>query len=1148
MHKPYWVPSLTCDTTTGAITMESASAKSTDSGMRRPFPFVWLLVGLVACTLNVWGASILDDFDHRRWSREDGLPDSRIYFIAQSGDGYLWMGTRHGLVRFDGLTFVTYDRSNTGLIINEDFQSGVISADGHLILMAQDQHLLIWRGRGLERGPAMEWTSLTSWFVRPSVFTGDRWLRRNSDHPSVWWSRHPATTVTLPNGMLNSESFEGNDATIHLVQNGSLLRTNPLTGWTQTNSLPPLSGIFTAAFAEDSRGGVWLRYVDASAGAARLYHLEDPGPVIVGETREGNAGRGEFLVATRDGSLWQPIGPKGLERVQNGVSTQYEIAWGRDWDLALCMMQDRDGNLWVGTEESGLHRLRPKSIRSVTAAHGLPHANVRSLAAQSNSVWVGTDGGLAHIEFANPISSISEPQAPAAAALHLVPPPTLLASASNQWPRPVRALANHPSEGVWLGTDRGLLRADDTSLKDEPLPYLPIETDRDSLRTRKLFALLPEVSGGLWIAAAGNLIFRPKEAIGPSDFRTFIMADPGPNALLQDRLGFIWVATQGSGVARFYPQQLLKSAPSSQSLPPSRPRTIWEESCIERFCLTNGLASDHAWNVYEDQVGAIWIATERGLHRLTASTPSAPPEIHPSDRPMHSPASIRNSRQPQSLQVMANDQPGGPREHWTTFLFTTAHGLPENQIECLIEDLHGFVWLGTRHGIARVKAEDLREVAEGHATRFDCRTFTQSDGLPSDDIDSRTSHPSVARTPDGRLWFATSKGLAIIEPRGFIATRHPPLAAIEEFRADDQPVYTTGPVLQTLSTNSAEASHPSTTSIQLAPGRARVIEFQFTGLSFLAPEKCRFRYRLDGYDAPATWHDAGTRRTAFFNNLEPGAYAFQVQAQNHQGIWSETAASLAFSLAPFYWQTWTFKILTTLTSLALVAAIVAWRLRETNRLAHLRQEKAVLTERLELSRDLHDILGAKFTELIQLGNQANNLPPEEAIRNQTRMTQLARDLFQSVRHSVWATTPEADNLPALVDYIEAAAHRLLDPAQITLRLDLPDPIPPIPLSPSARRNVFLAAQEALNNIVKHSGATTATIRIRAVHSEITIDIEDNGKGVQISTDPKKGAILPSAKLGCGLPNVLRRLNEIGGTANLTKREPHGAQLRLKLHS
>jgi signal transduction histidine kinase len=389
------------------------------------------------------------------------------------------------------------------------------------------------------------------------------------------------------------------------------------------------------------------------------------------------------------------------------------------------------------------------------------------------------------------------------------------------------------------------------------------------------------------------------------------------------------------------------------------------------------------------------------------------------------------------------------------------------------------------------------------------------------------------KTADGRLWFPTAKGLVAVDPTDVKINRLPPPVRIEEMRVDDNEFadgYVAGPV-------------------KVSPGRHR-IEFEYTGLSYVAPEKVRFRCRLNGFDSK--WDDVGTKRVATYNYIPPGRYTFQVVACNNDGVWNETGASLKFEVLPFFWQTTWFHALGGVITV-LAAGGVVWfetRRRMRRRLERAERQRDIERERTRIARDIHDDLGAQLTRITMLSESASEpeIEPHRAADGIRRIYDTARELTRSMDEIVWAVNPRHDTLESLATYLEKFAQDWLAGAGIRCRLDLPLQFPEWHLTSEMRHNVFLAFKEALHNVVKHSGASEVLIRLAVKEKSFELAVEDNGRG--FAPDEKRRsapATLGRVASGNGVENMRRRLEAIGGSFALRSAPGNGTRVLFLVH-
>jgi signal transduction histidine kinase len=445
-------------------------------------------------------------------------------------------------------------------------------------------------------------------------------------------------------------------------------------------------------------------------------------------------------------------------------------------------------------------------------------------------------------------------------------------------------------------------------------------------------------------------------------------------------------------------------------------------------------------------------------------------------------------------------------------------GLPDEVICDIRDDGLGFYWISSHGGIMRINKGELEACADGRTNKLNCLSFGLSDGLPSLEC-SGGSEPASCRTADGTLWFATAKGLVGVDPKVIRTNPSPPPVLIEEVRVDGQSV-----------TNDAAA----TNGLQIAPGR-HILEFDYAGLSFVAPERMQFKYRLDGLDHE--WVDAAGKRQANYSYIPPGKYVFRVIACNNDGVWNEAGASLAFAVLPYFWQTWSFRLLAAMCAAIAVggSVLIVMRRRMHFKLKRLEREQAVERERTRIAKDIHDDLGASLTRITMLSQSARGelrSSPEAAV-HVDQIYSTARELTRAMDEIVWAVNPKHDSLDSLAIYLGKFAQDYLRAAKIRCRLNMPEELPPWPINAEVRHNLFLAVKEALNNVVKHSGATEARVTLTLEANGFVLTLQDNGRGfLTKSAQSGSHGDLDRIEGGHGLINMKQRLQEMNGCCEI----------------
>jgi signal transduction histidine kinase/ligand-binding sensor domain-containing protein len=444
------------------------------------------------------------------------------------------------------------------------------------------------------------------------------------------------------------------------------------------------------------------------------------------------------------------------------------------------------------------------------------------------------------------------------------------------------------------------------------------------------------------------------------------------------------------------------------------------------------------------------------------------------------------------------------------------NGLPADSICQIIEDDRHRLWLGTYAGICAISLDELNRCAGGELDQVHSLTLDTSDGMAVNEC-SAGRQPAVARTADGRLWFATQKGVVMVVPDEIEVDTNPPSVLIEKIQTD-----TVGYV----------PSAPAGEMISLASGERR-FQVAYNAPCLLAAQRVRFKHRLEPIET--AWIDSGARREVTYAHIPPGDYHFQVIACNEDGVWNPVGASIKIVVPPFIWERgWFAPLCWTVGMGALVAfSLFLMRQHARRRLERYERQQVVDRERARIARDLHDDLGGALTEISMLAGEMETLKsPGE--RPQIIGGQIARkstQLVQAMDEIVWAANPKHDSLSALAVYLSGFAEEFLAATHVRLRLDMQRGMPDLPLSPERRHDIFLAVKEALNNAVRHAQASEILVQIRLEAGRtLMIRVQDNGRGF----DPE----LVSGG-GEGVNNMRERLESLGGQCHLHTRPGGG---------
>ncbi len=691
----------------------------------------------------------------------------------------------------------------------------------------------------------------------------------------------------------------------------------------------------------------------------------------------------------------------------------------------------------------------------------------------------------------------------------------------------MRAIAESDQGVLWIGTTRGLDSFDNKTFTNHPFPPFCMNFVEEMVGWNKVRVLLPSHDNGVWVGIARGLVNIKGDRIG------FYYLDnelKDVTCLLGTGSGGLWIGTAGKGLS-YIAQTQRPSWDSAAKLPPipgeppKRATNLYPDIVTIRLTAKDGLSSDVIYSIYRDGEGVLWVGTERGLNRIDFLDPGKPTlsEIGRTD---------------------ANLQPEA-----RIFAFTAEQGAIEESVNSVVEDDFSNLWLGTGHGIYRFRKHELNELASGRSTALHSLLLDESDGMLSANTSGEHSSPAACKTRDGRLWFATEKGVAIIDPGNAEANDVAPPVVIEEVLADNEVAFGADPNDSDYLRRKARGERSrglerrtdehsrglGSGSLRLEPGRGRVMEFHFTGISFIAAEKLRFQYRMEGYDEE--WQDCGTRRIAFYTNLSPGEYRFHVRACNHHGEWNVEGAAIRFSIAPFYYQTWWFKIGSSTAGAIALGGLVGWRLREVHRIHRLEQENALHWQRLEMARDIHDELGASLTRIASLTqNGARVADGAEVEPRINAISSLAREAVNQVSEITWVNNPEYDTLEDLVGYLREYAANYFAASSIELTLEFPKELPDRGITSAFRRHLLFSLKEALTNILKHANAKTVHVGLTVNAETLALTIKDSGCGFEKKATAR----------GNGLHHLQDRAQALGGTLIIESSAAKGTTLCFRI--
>ncbi len=889
---------------------------------------------------------------------------------------------------------------------------------------------------------------------------------------------------------------------------------------------PALRSNFTSALVEDARGVLWI-------GTSRgLTRLEDGRFTSV---RLGRETKISALLPDGD-DLWV-ASLDGLAR----VTRDGEVTWlappagdprlARVRSLALAP----DGALWAGTAGGAVRLARDGTTRVFDRRQGLPHDDVQALAFDARGrLWAGTyDGPPVHLEAGG----------------------RRFARAHASWPGgSIRALLVDRQGRVWAGTRVGLALLDEHGAHTWGVG--------SGLTDDHVLSLFEDREGSLWIGterAGLNRFKRPQ-------LRTYTARDGLPEdtvlAVMESRRGDVWLGTwRGltrlrAGAARTWDRRSGLAADDVIALAEARDGGLWVGHMHAGVSRVTGERAEAlpllepgepALALHEDASGALWIGTNRGLirHAQGHLTRFGPEQGLPGDATVYhilparagglllgtggGLARLRDGRiervQPvigalaEAVMALHEDADGtlwiasfggglGRLRDGRLTTYTERDGLLDDTLYSLLDDGQGGLWMSSNRGPSRLARADLRAFDAGRVRHLTPTSYGRGDGLRRVECNGG-SQPVGWRARDGRLWFATVGGAAVIDPRHLPSAPAAPQARLLKVLVDREAL--------NLSLRSGVSAGPSRGDV----------EVHYSASTLAAPEKVRFRYRLDGFDDD--WREAGARRVATYTNVPPGRYRFEVQARSGDGPWSLTPARFELTLRPQFHQTAWFRALP-----VLVVGLGAWGLHQRRR-RRVAADTAVLAERHRLACELHDGLAQGLSGLMRQIEAAQldwpGAPPEVAERL-GRARELARSSLADARASVRALRPPELAGSHLAEGLAAAAHQLVAGSGVRLEVEVSGT--PRALPRETEQHLFRTGQEALSNAVRHAGASVIRLRVAFGRRSVRVSVHDDGRGLGAPGSADSG--------GFGIGGMRERMRLAGGKLRLVSRPGRGTEV------
>ena len=769
---------------------------------------------------------------------------------------------------------------------------------------------------------------------------------------------------------------------------------------------------YVVSLSPAADGGFWVGTLNGG-----LAHYRD-GQFVEHGAKLGIASNTIRPVYEDGATLWVGTIGGGLVRWRDGRTARFTKGRGLTSDLVRGILGDGAGGLWLATPD-GLAHFRNVNDTTYTTRDGLPNNAVMTIYRdRKGALWIGTLGGLSRFENGRFVNFRRSDGLPDDA---------------------VYALAEDRAGNLWIGTESGLCRYSRGT-------FVTLTT-KNGLSGDRIRSIYEDREGSLWVGTFGGGLTRLQDG----KFLNFTtregLAKDGVGPIFQDRSGAIWFGTMGGGVSRYQDDRMTSFTTRDglasnvvESICQDHTGAIWfgtfgnglsrySNGTFKTFNERDGLAHNAVMALFEDRSGNLWIgANGGGLDcyrdgRFTHYT-TAQGLVHNMVRSIQQDRdgtlwigtfggglsrfanrsftnfSTRNGLSYDVVKSVYEDAGG---THWIGTMgggvmrykngvfkpITARDGLFDDTIYSILEDSHGYFWMSCNHGIFRVRRAELDAFADGRIAAVTSQAFGEADGMKNQECNG--SSPPALAAKDGRLWFPTLGGAVVIDPANIPFNSRPPQVLIERVLADGRAI-------------------PLSNVARVPPGKGG-LEFHYTAPSFLAPDRVRFRYRLEGFDKG--WVDAGTRRVAYYTNIPPGHLTFHVTACNNDGVWNEAGASFPLALEPHFYQTrWFYAICV---ALVLLLGLSAHQLRVRSLERHARKLRSLVHERTRAQEALADSNRRLEEALSELKRAQRSMVEQERLRALGRMASGVTHDFNNALTPIIGFTDFLTARPQLLD-------------------------------------------------------------------------------------------------------------------------------------
>ena len=1029
------------------------------------------------------------------FNTQDGLPLPGIMCGLMDRKGRLWFSTNGGGVScYDGTGFTNFN-----------VKQGLAQVAAYC--MAEDKNGHLWFGTyggGVSR---YDGTRFTNYTTKDGLAGNDVYRMTCDKKGNLWfviadrglsvYDGTKFTTIDTSDGLpsnFTSGVAEDSKGNIWIFMAGSGICRYDGKGFKQFTIEDGLPTNYMSCFFEDSKGTLWFGSFEN--GVCR-YDGKKFTTIITGNNPAANTVN--EITEDKYGDLWFATGG-GVIRYNGKNFVSFTTEQGLASNAVTSITKDQQGNLWFGTSGGGLSRYNGKALNTFTSKEGLAESYIRVVTEdKTGNLWLGTNtDGLICFDGKDFTGFTKAQGLPLSM---------------------IGGIAQDKNNNLWFGTSgAGIVRYDGKSLTTF--------TTEQGLANDQVINMTMDKEENLWVGTFGGV-----SCFNGKAFETYTTEQGLPEnfitCITQDSHSNLWFGTTNNGVSRF------------------------DGKRFTNFTIEQGLANNSIIDIKQDKSGNIWVGSQGGVSRFDG-------------------------------------------KGFTSF--TSRHGLPEDYVCNIAEDEQGVLWLGTYQGFCslkfktpahgqepgEIKGAGLFTVNNEQLDTYEpvCDVYNEKTGYPIKDmIDAailikQKPFPKGDDKETGIIWAPCGDVKVIrFDAKALVKRMEPPDVFIRSVKINEQALnwYGLGKIKSdsiliaqqeasvfgtALSVNIRDSLKNKFSSIQfdsvtpfyqlplnlVLPYKHNRVSFDFGAVETNRNFMVRYQYMLEGYDD--TWSPVTEKRIASYGNIAEGKYTFKLKAQSPEGTWSNPLA-YSFTVLPPWYRTWWAYSLYALFFAAILRQFIKWRVRGIEKEKVFLQEKlnmqhAVMNERLRISHELHDEVGATLSGISMYSHltkeQIKNTQVSEVEKSLNIIQHNAGEMVNKLNDIVWLINPEQDSLQKLIQRLEEYAGEMAMIKNIQVKVITPANLHAIKLPIENRRNIYLFCKEAINNAVKYSDASLLEIIIKEAAGKLEFSVTDNGKGFDTTT----------IKRGNGLDNMQKRADEMGAVFYIDSKEDKGCHISLQL--